>query len=114
LTGFSSSRPVATLIRGGDEDVAAVVKDLTQQGKVRHFGLSEAGAHTIRRAHAVQSVAVTHIASAEALDGKAVEWRRKSAMSSTGSNTTRNASTSCLDRGSSLHEETKEGTCEQR
>jgi aryl-alcohol dehydrogenase-like predicted oxidoreductase len=39
------------------EDVAGAVKDLIQQGKVRHFGLSEAGAQTIRRAHAVQSVA---------------------------------------------------------
>jgi aryl-alcohol dehydrogenase-like predicted oxidoreductase len=33
------------------------VKDLIQQGKVKHFGLSEAGAQTIRRAHAVQPVA---------------------------------------------------------
>jgi aryl-alcohol dehydrogenase-like predicted oxidoreductase len=39
------------------EDVAGKVKDLIQQGKVRHFGLSEAGAETIRRAHAVQPVA---------------------------------------------------------
>jgi aryl-alcohol dehydrogenase-like predicted oxidoreductase len=38
------------------EDVAGTVKDLIQQGKVRHFGLSEAGAQTIRRAHAVQPV----------------------------------------------------------
>jgi aryl-alcohol dehydrogenase-like predicted oxidoreductase len=38
------------------EDVAGAVKDLIQQGKVRHFGLSEAGAQTIRRAHAVQPV----------------------------------------------------------
>jgi aryl-alcohol dehydrogenase-like predicted oxidoreductase len=36
------------------EDVAGAVKDLIQEGKVRHFGLSEAGAPTIRRAHAVQ------------------------------------------------------------
>jgi aryl-alcohol dehydrogenase-like predicted oxidoreductase len=36
------------------EDVAGAVKDLIQQGKVRHFGLSEAGVQTIRRAHAVQ------------------------------------------------------------
>ena|SRR5579871_6011525 len=36
------------------EDVAGTVKDLIQEGKVRHFGLSEAGAHTIRRAHAAQ------------------------------------------------------------
>jgi aryl-alcohol dehydrogenase-like predicted oxidoreductase len=39
------------------EDVAGVVKDLIQEGKVKHFGLSEAGAETIRRAHAVQPVA---------------------------------------------------------
>ena len=39
------------------EDVAGTVKDLIQQGKVRHFGLSEAGAASIRRAHAVQPVA---------------------------------------------------------
>ena len=38
------------------EDVAGAVKDLVQQGKVKHFGLSEAGAKTIRRAHAVQPV----------------------------------------------------------
>jgi aryl-alcohol dehydrogenase-like predicted oxidoreductase len=38
------------------EDVAGAVKDLIQQGKVEHFGLSEAGARTIRRAHAVQTV----------------------------------------------------------
>lgn len=38
------------------EDVAGTVKDLIQAGKVRHFGLSEAGANTIRRAHAVQPV----------------------------------------------------------
>ncbi len=39
------------------EDVAGAVKDLIAQGKVKHFGLSEAGAPTIRRAHAVQRVA---------------------------------------------------------
>jgi len=39
------------------EEVAGVVKDLIQKGKVRHFGLSEAGVQTIRRAHAVQPVA---------------------------------------------------------
>ena len=39
------------------EDVAGAVKDLIQQGKVKHFGLSEAGVATIRRAHAVQPVA---------------------------------------------------------
>jgi aryl-alcohol dehydrogenase-like predicted oxidoreductase len=38
------------------EDVAGAVKDLIQVGKVKHFGLSEAGARTIHRAHAVQSV----------------------------------------------------------
>jgi aryl-alcohol dehydrogenase-like predicted oxidoreductase len=39
------------------EDVAGAVKDLIQAGKVKHFGLSEAGVKTIRRAHAVQPVA---------------------------------------------------------
>jgi aryl-alcohol dehydrogenase-like predicted oxidoreductase len=39
------------------EDVAGAVKDLIREGKVKHFGLSEAGAKTIRRAHAVQPVA---------------------------------------------------------
>jgi aryl-alcohol dehydrogenase-like predicted oxidoreductase len=38
------------------EDVAGAVKDLIREGKVKHFGLSEAGVQTIRRAHAVQSV----------------------------------------------------------
>jgi aryl-alcohol dehydrogenase-like predicted oxidoreductase len=38
------------------EDVAGAVKDLVRQGKVKHFGLSEAGAQTIRRAHGVQPV----------------------------------------------------------
>jgi aryl-alcohol dehydrogenase-like predicted oxidoreductase len=38
------------------EDVAGAVKELIEEGKVRHFGLSEAGAETIRRAHAVQPV----------------------------------------------------------
>ena len=40
------------------EDVAGAVKDLIQQGKVKHFGLSEAGVQTIRRAHVVQPVTV--------------------------------------------------------
>ena len=39
------------------EDVAGAVKDLIHEGKVKHFGLSEAGAQTIRRAHAVQPIA---------------------------------------------------------
>jgi aryl-alcohol dehydrogenase-like predicted oxidoreductase len=39
------------------EDVAGTVKDLIRQGKVKHFGLSEAGVQSIRRAHAVQPVA---------------------------------------------------------
>src|SRR6266516_4242266 len=38
------------------EDVAGAVKDLIHQGKVKHFGLSEPGVQTIRRAHAVQPV----------------------------------------------------------
>ncbi|MGH8427791.1 MAG: aldo/keto reductase [Gammaproteobacteria bacterium] len=40
------------------EDVAGTVKELIQEGKVKHFGLSEAGVQTIRRAHAVQPVTV--------------------------------------------------------
>jgi aryl-alcohol dehydrogenase-like predicted oxidoreductase len=39
------------------EDVAGTVKDLIRRGKVKHFGMSEAGVNTIRRAHAVQPVA---------------------------------------------------------
>jgi len=39
------------------EDVAGTVRDLIRDGKVKHFGLSEAGVQTIRRAHAVQPVA---------------------------------------------------------
>ncbi len=39
------------------EDVAGAVKDLIAEGKVKHFGLSEAGANTIRKAHAVQRIA---------------------------------------------------------
>ena len=42
--------------RPGIEDVAGAVKDLIREGKVKHFGLSEAGVETIRRAHAVQPV----------------------------------------------------------
>ncbi len=51
------------------EDVAGTVKDLIQQGKVKHFGLSEAGAGTIRRAHAVQPVT--------ALQSEYSLWTRK-------------------------------------
>jgi aryl-alcohol dehydrogenase-like predicted oxidoreductase len=40
------------------EDVAGAVKELIQKGKVRHFGLSEAGVQTIRRAHVVQPLTV--------------------------------------------------------
>ena len=51
------------------EEVAGAVKDLIQEGKVKHFGLSEAGAGTIRRAHAVQPVA--------ALQSEYSLWHRK-------------------------------------
>ncbi len=51
------------------EDVAGTVKDLIQEGKVKHFGLSEAGAETIRLAHAVQPVA--------ALQSEYSLWHRK-------------------------------------
>ena len=50
------------------EDVAGAVKELIQEGKVKHFGLSEAGAQTIRRAHAVQPVT--------ALQSEYSLWRR--------------------------------------
>jgi aryl-alcohol dehydrogenase-like predicted oxidoreductase len=53
------------------EDVAGAVKDLIQEGKVKHFGLSEAGAQTIRRAHAVQPV--TALQSEYSLWWKALE-----------------------------------------
>src|SRR5574340_898291 len=51
------------------DDVAGAVKDLIQQGKVKHFGLSEAGVQTIRRAHAVQPVV--------ALQSEYSLWRRE-------------------------------------
>lgn len=51
------------------EDVAGTVKDLIQEGKVKHFGLSEASAQTIRRAHAVQPVT--------ALQSEYSLWTRK-------------------------------------
>ncbi|MBS1510309.1 MAG: aldo/keto reductase [Bacteroidetes bacterium] len=51
------------------EDVAGTVKDLIKEGKVKHFGLSEAGAATIRRAHAVQPVT--------ALQSEYSLWTRK-------------------------------------
>ena len=38
------------------EEVAGTIKELIKEGKVKHFGLSEAGANTIRRAHSVQSI----------------------------------------------------------
>jgi len=53
------------------EDVAGAVKDLIQEGKVKHFGLSEAGAEIIRRAHAVQPV--TAIQSEYSIWWRAVE-----------------------------------------
>jgi aryl-alcohol dehydrogenase-like predicted oxidoreductase len=56
------------------EDVAGAVKDLIAQGKVKHFGLSEAGTQTIRRAHAVQPVA--------ALQSEYSLWWRKPKASS--------------------------------
>jgi hypothetical protein len=45
------------------EDVAGAVKDRIQQGKVKHFGLSEAGVQTIRRAHGVQAYTAQWISS---------------------------------------------------
>ncbi len=54
------------------EDVAGTVKDLIKEGKVKHFGLSEAGVNTIRRAHAVQPVT--------ALQSEYSMWYRKPEM----------------------------------
>jgi len=54
------------------EDVAGAVKDLIRQGKVKHFGLSEAGVQTIRRAHAVQPVAAVQ-------SEYSIWWRRPEA-----------------------------------
>ena len=54
------------------EEVAGTVKDLIQEGKVKHFGLSEAGAETIRKAHAIQPVA--------ALQSEYSLWHRKPEM----------------------------------
>jgi aryl-alcohol dehydrogenase-like predicted oxidoreductase len=51
------------------EEVAGTVKDLIKEGKVKHFGMSEAGANTIRKAHAVQSIA--------ALQSEYSLWYRK-------------------------------------
>ncbi|MFX0557472.1 aldo/keto reductase [Maribacter sp. CXY002] len=51
------------------EDVAGTVKDLIKEGKVKHFGLSEAGAETIRKAHAVQPIT--------ALQSEYSMWTRK-------------------------------------
>ena len=51
------------------EDVAGAVKDLIQEGKVKHFGLSEAGVETVRKAHAIQPVA--------ALQSEYSLWHRK-------------------------------------
>jgi aryl-alcohol dehydrogenase-like predicted oxidoreductase len=51
------------------EDVAGTVKDLINEGKVKHFGLSEAGVQTTRRAHAVQPVT--------AVQGEYSLWRRE-------------------------------------
>lgn len=51
------------------EDVAGTVKDLIKEGKVKHFGLSEAGANTIRKAHAIQPVV--------ALQSEYSLWHRK-------------------------------------
>ena len=56
-TPSTSSISTASIPNVPIEDVAGAVKELIQAGKVKHFGLSEAGAQTIRRAHAVQPVA---------------------------------------------------------
>ena len=53
LTCFTSTAPNPQV---PIEDVAGTVRELIQEGKVKHFGLSESDAATIRRAHAVQPV----------------------------------------------------------
>ena len=63
---MSSTSTVSTL---RSEDVPGTVKDLIAQGKVRHFGLSEAGVESIRRAHAVQPIT--------ALQSEYSMWRRE-------------------------------------
>ena len=55
-TRSTSSTSTASIPNVPIEDVAGTVKDLIREGKVKHFGLSEAGVQTIRRAHAVQPV----------------------------------------------------------
>ena len=55
-TRSTSSTSTGSTRRCPIEDVAGTVKDLIREGKVKHFGLSEAGVQTIRRAHAVQPV----------------------------------------------------------
>ena len=56
LADRSNIIQVAAGVLGMIEDVAGAVKDLMKEGKVKHFGLSEAGVQTIRRAHTVQPV----------------------------------------------------------
>ncbi len=62
------------------EDVAGAVKDLIAEGKVKHFGLSEAGAKTIRRAHAVQPV--TAVQSEYSLWTKCCQYLRNLVLAS--------------------------------
>jgi aryl-alcohol dehydrogenase-like predicted oxidoreductase len=65
------------------EDVAGTVKDLIQQGKVKHFGLSEPGLQTIRRAHAVQPI--TAIQTSTQFCGGSRRWRSCRRLRSWGS-----------------------------
>ena len=56
------------------EDVAGTVKDLIWEGKVKHFGLSEAGAQTIRRAHVVQPVAALQSEYSLFFESQKIRW----------------------------------------
>jgi len=71
------------------EDVAGTVKELIDEGKVRHFGLSEAGVNTIRQAHAVQ--AVTALQSEYSLFWRAPEGAIWTPSTSSGSASSRSA-----------------------
>jgi diketogulonate reductase-like aldo/keto reductase len=86
------------------EDVAGAVKELIQAGKVKHFGLSEAGAKTIRRAHAVQPV--TALQSEYSLRARTPEkaviptkrWRARSRLCARGWQPSKSRRTSPLPR----------------
>jgi aryl-alcohol dehydrogenase-like predicted oxidoreductase len=75
------------------EDVAGAVKDLIAAGKVKHFGLSEAGVQTIRRAHAVQPVTAVQSARVD-IHGDGYSWQTTARAASGACRGTRSASRS--------------------